>query len=101
MNAAGLDSYFANFSGRLVQDALNEATAVCWTRRAEEFERAVHRPGDFPGLCSVKQIEEANARCAAKALACRRRASLCEFPDFDAVYEAIVAESDAEHRAAA
>jgi len=97
----GLDGYLGNFARRVVEDALTQATRSYWTKRAEAFENAMHAPGDFLGLCSVEQIEAANARCAAKAIACRRHAILCAFLGFDELYEAIVAERDAELGAAA
>ncbi len=71
-----LDAYFDNFARRVIQDALTEAARSYWIKRAEAFERAMHRPGDFPGLCSIEQIEAVNERLAAKALACRRHAEL-------------------------
>lgn len=70
------DDRLAHFRARVVADALAEATAGYWLRRAEQFEAAMHKPGDFPGLCSVAQIEANNAVLAEKAQACRNRAAV-------------------------
>jgi hypothetical protein len=34
---SGLDEYVEHFRARVLQDALNEATATYWLRRAEQF----------------------------------------------------------------
>ena len=78
-----LDGYLGNFARRVVEDAFNEATRSYWVRRAEAFEAV------------------GNARGDAIALACRRHATICEFSDFDVLYEAIVAEREAAHLGAA
>lgn len=70
--------YLQHFARRVVADALNEATRAYWLRRAEQFEAAQHKPGDFVGLSSVEQIEAANAKLAEKATACRNHAQLVE-----------------------
>lgn len=71
-----LESYVEHFRSRVLQDALVSATRSYWLKRAEAFEAAQHRPGDFVGLCSVEQIEAANRELAEKARACRNRAEL-------------------------
>jgi len=53
-----LEDYVAHFRSRVLQDALSEATAAYWTRRAEQFEAV------------------GNARCREIAQACRNRAAL-------------------------
>ena len=65
-----------HFAERLLADALAEATAAFWLRRAAEIDRARHRPGDFPGTVTEAQRRERDDRLAATALACRRRAQL-------------------------
>lgn len=65
-----------HFRARLLQDALTEATAAYWLRRAHQFIEAAPRPGDFHGRASRAQLAEAHRRCVGIALACRRRAQL-------------------------
>ena len=85
--AADKLSYVDHFRARVLQDALTEALRSTWLRRADAFEAAMHKPGDFPGLCSVDQIEANNERLAQKAAACRNHASICIFQDLDAICE--------------
>jgi hypothetical protein len=70
--------YFQLVLGTVSQHVLNESTASYWLRRADDLEAAMHLPGDYPGRRSAEQIEASDQALAAKALACRRRASLCE-----------------------
>lgn len=58
MKITDLDDFVRHFSTRVLQDALNEATAAYWLKRAETFEAV------------------GNARCDEIAIACRNRASL-------------------------
>lgn len=71
-------AFVDHFRHRVLLSALNEAFEDYWLRRAEQFEQAMHRPGDFPGMCSVDQVEARNAELAEKAKACRHRARLAE-----------------------
>lgn len=61
---------------RVVQDALQQATGAFWKRRAEAFEAAVSRPGDFLGRATPAQVAERDARIRATAIACRAKADL-------------------------
>ena len=79
--------YVDHFRARVLQDALTEAMRSYWLRRADAFEAAMHKAGDFPGLRSVDQIEANNERLAAKATACRNHASICIFDDTDLICE--------------
>ena len=38
-----------HFRRRVVQDALNSATAYFWRRRADDLRKGLTRPGDFTG----------------------------------------------------
>ncbi|MCW2763610.1 MAG: hypothetical protein JWR85_3811 [Marmoricola sp.] len=58
MGITDLDEYVRHFSTRVLQDALNEATAAYWMKRAEQFDAV------------------GNARCDEIARACRNRAAL-------------------------
>ena len=61
---------------RVVSDALAEATASYWERRARTFEDAAPRPGDWTGLATPGDLLAARERCLGAAAACRARASL-------------------------
>jgi len=71
-----------HFRARVLQDALNEATAAYWLRRAEAFENARTRPRDRPGEPpgpDASQTDRArDERLAATAQACRNRAAFIE-----------------------
>ena len=58
MKITDLEEYVENFRRRVLQDALTEATAAYWTRRAAQFDAV------------------GNKRCDEIAQACRRRAQL-------------------------
>lgn len=66
----------AHFQARVLADALSEATAAYWERRARALEDAAPRPGDWPGRASAASLEAARERCLGAAAACRARASL-------------------------
>ena len=59
---------------RAIQNAIGEALAAAWTRRAEMFDWARPRPGDFIGLATPADLSAADERCAGVALACRNHA---------------------------
>jgi hypothetical protein len=65
-----------HFRARVLQDCLTEATAAFWLRRAQQFENAAPRKGDYHGHASREELLDAWERCQATALACRRRAQL-------------------------
>lgn len=65
-----------HFRARLLQDALTQATADYWERRAQQFEDAAPRKGDYHGNASRDDLLDAWERCRATALACRRHAQL-------------------------
>ncbi len=69
-----LPDYVEHFRFRVLQDALTEATADHWRRRATSFDAALPRPDDFTGRATPESIEEQRMRVAATALACRQRA---------------------------
>lgn len=66
----------AHFHARVLADALSEATAAYWERRARALEDAAPRLGDWPGKASAASLEAARERCLGAAAACRARASL-------------------------
>lgn len=72
-----LADYVEHFRARVLQDALNEATAAYWLRRAETFEWACSRPGDLLGPHTTPAQRAArDQEKRAIAAACRHRASL-------------------------
>jgi hypothetical protein len=68
------DDYLTNFARRILQDALTEARAVYWTRRAEQLEAALPRESDYAGQATARSLATRRERLEAQALACRRRA---------------------------
>lgn len=44
-----LEEHVDHFRTRVLQDAMTDATADYWRRRARSFEAALPRPGDFTG----------------------------------------------------
>ena len=71
-----LADHLEHFRGRVLQDALTEATAAYWERRAQVFEAAAPRPGDYHGRASRAELQAAHDRCHATAKACRARAQV-------------------------
>jgi len=76
MKLADLEDHVDHFRARVLQDALNEATAHYWRGRARAFEAALPRAGDYTGRATPEQIEEQRQRIAAAVLACCQRAEL-------------------------
>jgi hypothetical protein len=60
---------------RAAQQAILEAEAWQWAKRAEEFHAAAPRKCDYHGRATRAQLWEAYDRCMATALACRRKAA--------------------------
>jgi hypothetical protein len=65
-----------HFRARILQDALTQATAAYWLRRADQYEAAAPQPGDYGGNASQAQLTDAWVRCMTTAAACRRHAEL-------------------------
>ena len=70
------DSYVRHFQARVLQDALTEAYAVYWSRRAEALERALPRREDFHGSATREDLLERYEALQREILACRRHANL-------------------------
>jgi len=83
-----------HFGARVLQDALAEATAAYWRKRAADYERARSRPGDYQGQATAAQIAVADARLTAQADACRARAAaaLQDSDVLDLVVQAVLVE---------
>lgn len=69
---APLDRYRARF----LEQLLTEATADYWERRAEAFELAAPRPGDYLGHQTPEELARRAQRAAERATACRNHAAL-------------------------
>lgn len=61
---------------RFLQQTLCEATALYWRRRADEFDAARSRPGDYAGAATPAEIAARDAGLAASAQECRLAAEL-------------------------
>jgi len=85
VNALDVDHFVA----RLFQDALSSALASTSLRRAEAFEAARSRPGDFLGQATAEEIRDADARLTGIASAFRARAALVLMPG-DAIDDSVL-----------
>lgn len=65
-----------HFRARVLMDCLLQATSEYWLRRAEDFEAALPRPGDYPGQATPEERTQRMARNAQTAINCRRHAAL-------------------------
>lgn len=73
-----VDGSAENIVRRLLGDAFTEASSAQWRRRAETFEWARPRPGDFNGKATAEELRARDARLASLARACRFHARLIE-----------------------
>ena len=62
---------------RLLQDALLDGDVHYWERRAQQFEWARPRPGEWLGQSTEAERAERDQRLAETAQACRRKAEFC------------------------
>jgi hypothetical protein len=65
-----------HFAARVLQDALTEAIATYWERRAQQWAAAAPCKDDYQGRASLTELLEAWERCQEVARACRRHAAL-------------------------
>lgn len=70
------ETWISLFTRRVLADALCEASARYWERRAATFEDAAPRPGEFHGRASREELSAAWQRCHRDADRCRRHAEL-------------------------
>lgn len=95
MSAASVRRLVADvehFQRRVLQDALAEATAMHWERRACAFEQALPSEGDFTGRATSDDLYARALRVAAVAKACRHRATLGLGADDVQLLDAVLAE---------
>ncbi len=69
-----LGDELAHFQARLIADALNEAEAAYWRRRAQVLRWAQPRPGEFHGRATREELRESWHRLEEQAQACEHRA---------------------------
>jgi hypothetical protein len=65
-----------HFRGRILQDALTEATAQYWVHRAYQFQQAAPRLDEYHGDATREELNEAWTRCHATSQACLQHADL-------------------------
>lgn len=76
-------NYLEQFTLRLLQDALAQATSGYWERRAAVLEDARPRPGEFHGRASREALRARWERLSADAQECRRHGDLFTHEDVD------------------
>ncbi len=72
-----------HFQRRVLQDALTDATGTYWARRAETFEWARPRAGDYHGRATRDDLRARDDRMREAAEACRARAALSILPGIE------------------
>jgi hypothetical protein len=91
-----LAAYVEHFRARVLQDALNEASAAYWQRRAKAYEDAARpRPAEWLGFQTTPAERAARRqRMQDTAAACRSKAAVCLLQDAptDEVRDALVNE---------
>lgn len=65
-----------HFIHRVVQDAMDEATAQYWERRLRSLESALSKPGDYRGAASFEEIQKRDAALSTDIDNVRRHISL-------------------------
>jgi hypothetical protein len=72
--------YLEHFQMRVLQDALNEATASYWLRRADQFEEAKPTLADHRGQATTAELSVQWRELDRVARACRERAAVSPVP---------------------
>lgn len=91
------DDRLVHFQARVIQDAIAEATASYWERRAELLEATRPRRGDYIGGSTPAELTARWQRLTEQAQACRNRAAVERMRDDHDHQVALVL---AEHAAA-
>jgi hypothetical protein len=60
---------------RVTQDVMLTGTATYWRRRADTFDWARPRPGDYTGQATAGDLRDRDQRLAEAAAACRAHAN--------------------------
>lgn len=66
----------SDFGTRMLEDAMSAAAPFVWLRRAQDFEDARPRPGEFAGRATAAELAERDKRLAQSAEACRLKADV-------------------------
>jgi hypothetical protein len=80
------------FARRLIVDAFAEGMAATWTRRAQSFEDAAPKVGDYRGRATPEQLRRRWYECMKIAAACRCKAELADPFECIALLAEILAE---------
>jgi hypothetical protein len=94
--ARRLVEHVDHFQRRVIADAVLDASATRWLKRAEEFEAARPRHGDFHGQATREQLHARWDELTEIAKACRAKAALLrelDMPDVLAVVDEALEES--------
>lgn len=75
--------YIEHFQRRVLTDALTEASATQWRKRASTFREARPREGDFHGQSTLEERRERWRRLSVLAASCEAHARLLESDDED------------------
>ncbi len=65
-----------HFQARVCREAIADAEAATWERRAVMLEWARPRPGDWPGGATREELRVRYDRLTEEAQACRNRAAV-------------------------
>jgi hypothetical protein len=65
-----------HFRGRILQDALTEATAQYWIHRAHQFQQAAPRVDEYRGQATRDELNQRWLECMATSQACLNHAEL-------------------------
>lgn len=74
MTTEAIVDHVDHFQHRVVQDAIADATATYWRRRAATFDWARPRSGDYLGSAGQERADELDARLVTARDACLARA---------------------------
>jgi len=67
-----------HFRARVLQDALTEVLPDYWRNRAQQFEDAAPKLGEFHGNATSEELRARWRECKTTAQACRNHAELLE-----------------------
>lgn len=76
MTVSQIVDHLDHFQHRVVQDAIAEATGTYWRRRADMFEWARPRPGDYLGHATRERVDQIDAGLVRARDACLARAEV-------------------------
>lgn len=92
--ALALADEVEHFRRRVLQEALCEALAAQWERRAGTLRWAQPRAGEFQGRATTEELRDRWRRLEEQARACENRAQVAEYADDAELRQTIRAELD-------